>query len=159
MRTIKMWWWDYQRRQEYKRMTKDTRPKRSYSSYRWAISRDGDYHLPECPNCHTMQLWFDEETRKYICSKCQAEIMVYLEDGVVRVEDHRDENPEFPTLMVQDDAGQWHMGITNDAPWWWRRRRVYRDLHHGKDAHQHQYYVMTPLPKQHIGECQPEAAS
>ena len=66
---------------------------------------------------------------------------MYLEDGLRVIYDHRNGNVLFPTTLVTDELKTLHLGIADDAPWWWPRRGLWRDLQpDGKDAHGHEAY-------------------
>ena len=157
----------------------DRREKKSWSRAVYCMDRDGDLYLIECPMCNnTQSLWchrpwdiLTEEQRTsgqrdafcdtcgtmrrthFHCSRCSLGFDVHLEDGLHKVEDHRDGVPPLPTKAVQDDGGKWHLGIDKDAPWWWTRREVERDFNPatGKDAHGHEHYLAYPNPFQSCG--------
>lgn len=118
----------------------DRREKKTYSRTVYAINRDGDMYLVECPQCHNTQHLWKEQKKPFECNRCQIAFSVYTEDGVVRLKDHRAGNIPLPAVAVRDDQGTWHLGIAKDAPWWWTRRTVERDLHEGKDGHGHYPY-------------------
>ena len=145
---------------------KDRRPKKGYSKTVYAVDRDGDLYLVECPQCHdTQSILFnwryseerDEEgyrkgraitevvpPKTFQCYSCDIGFHVYLEDGLRFISDHRDGVPPLPSKVVWDDRGKIHLGISKDAPWWWNRREICRDLRDGKDAHGHHKYEIFP---------------
>jgi hypothetical protein len=125
--------------QEYKKV--DRRKKMEGASNVWLINRDGDYFVPECPTCHTTHLCFVKEKSYFECYMCSQFVSIYLEDGIILALDHRRGNIPLPTYVVIDDNNKWHIGIEEEAPSWWQRREIYRDLHNGKDAHGHHYYL------------------
>ena len=133
--------------------------------YRWgartvyAVNRDGDLGLVECPKCRKFQdIWFEEEEKRFRCSICDIGFTVYLEDGLQKIRDHRNGNVPTPATALRDDAGILHLGITRDAPWWWRRVEVYRDFNAktGKDGHGHHPYKIEALQHATCGEMQRE---
>lgn len=147
-------WWEFQAspqaiskslKRKYKlwKLT-DRRKKRNWSRKVYAANRDGDYYLIECPECHDQQrFYYVKENHNFECG-CGVIFQVYLEDGLLEIEEHRDGNLLLPTKMVQDDMGHWHTGITVDAPWWWTRRDLYPDLQeNGKDGHGHYEYKIV----------------
>lgn len=130
----------------------------------FAVNRDGDFFLVECPSCHATQgPWIIsgcarclEPGPHFHCDRCDIGFQVNLEDGVVRILDHRTGVPPLPTTLVRETSGTWHLGISRDAPWWWGRKELLRDLRDGKDAHGHAPYRVWPLP-QSAPEGVPEA--
>lgn len=159
------WDWTKRRRRQYKLV--DRRPKKSWHRTVYAVDRDGDLFLVECPQCHDTQSiifnWDYERQSTYVdsvpakvfqCSMCSIGFRVYLEDGLRRIVDHRDGVPPLPSKVVWDDNRTIHLGISGDAPWWWRRREIERDLHDGKDAHGHKPYELVPVtPQASPGSC------
>lgn len=158
----------------------DRREKKGWSRTVYAVDRDGDLFLVECPGCHQTQhllfnldldqpykerrikpkVWTDSVPPKtFQCSTCNIGFSVYLEDGIRRVRDHRDGTPPLPSTVVWDDQGTIHLGISASAPWWWKRREICRDLYDGKDAHGHYRYEVFPVkqPDSNLyAECRPE---
>jgi hypothetical protein len=152
----------------------DRRNKKTYSHAVYAVDRDGDLYLVECPKCHdTQHLIFNRksEGRLYTnavpvntfqCFLCDIGFWVYLEDGLREIKDHREGVPPLPSMVVRDDRGTIHLGIAKDAPWWWTRREICRDLHDGKDAHGHKRYEVFPcnptssMAGQCANSCPPE---
>lgn len=127
----------------------DNRPRDNYGTGKWAINRDGDYYLVECPSCHRQCISRDKAHGRFICSYCDIGFVVYTEDGAFSFRDYREGNVNFPANLVWDEAGNGYLGLTEDAPWWWRRRDIYRDLRKdGKDGHGHQLYETVPLSRQ-----------
>ncbi len=146
----------------------DRREKKSWSLNVWAIDRDGDLYLVECPQCHQTQhlvfnldldqsweqrnsdapkVWTEAVPPKtFQCCSCDIGFRVHLEDGIRQIRDHREGTPPLPSTVVWDDNGTMRLGITAEAPWWWQRREICRDLRpDGKDAHGHKRYVVFPL--------------
>jgi len=145
----------------------DRREKKGWSLQVYAIDRDGDLYLVECPKCHQTQhllfnldldqpweqrhsdapkVWTDAVPPKtFQCCTCSIGFRVHLEDGIRQIQDHREGTPPLPSVVVWDDNHKMHLGITADAPWWWKRREICRDLHGGKDAHGHKRYEVFPL--------------
>ena len=169
---VRRWWkyhgspmlWPKHARQSYDRWKRiDRRKKKVWSLTVYAANRDGDYYLIECPQCHRFQhLYYDQDKHRFECSPCNIEFQVYLEDGLLKILDHRDGNIPLPAKVVTDDSGRHHLGITEDAPWWWRRREIYRDYHPDteKDAHGHKQYVVFPrASRETMGESQPDTPS
>lgn len=168
------------RYRRYKRV--DRRPKKSWTLTVYAINRDGDYGIVECPQCHrTQHLLFNLDLdqsweqrnsgtpkvftqsvppKTFMCSGCSIGFRVHLEDGIRKIRDHRDGVPPFPATMVEDDNHKWHLGISADAPWWWNRRELYRDYNpkNGKDGHGHKPYEIFPVKPDDsmCGNCQSE---
>lgn len=166
----------------------DRREKKSWSRQVYCIDRDGDFYLVECPQCHDTQgLWChrpwdilteaqqeagikeapcdscggEPKRIHFHCGRCGIGIIVYTEDGLRKMRDHRDGVPPLPTHAVCDEGGKWHLGIYADAPWWWTRREVCRDYNPetGKDAHGHERYKTFPnTPQQSPGGMQCEQA-
>ena len=118
----------------------------------YLVNRDGDLGAVECPECHRLQgLGFDKISYLFECSYCGILFKVYLEDGLIKVRDHREGNIPLPGRCVEDDKGDYHLGIDKDAPWWWRRSRIYRDYNpkNGLDGHGHKPYdIIMPRPTQ-----------
>lgn len=154
LRRLAVYWvWSVLRGDPLRRLARrwrlrERRPKlRGYTSAKYAIDRDGDLFLVECPVCHDQGVFWDQERRVFACrggSMNGHAFRVYLEDGVRPIRDHRKGDVrEFPAAVVYDDAVKtWRLGLKRDAPWWWRRRDLYRDLHDGKDGHGHKPYVV-----------------
>lgn len=158
----------------------DRREKKAWSRTVYAVDRDGDLYLVECPQCHDIQsvhmysykeekpCWNCGKTGEthFHCSRCSGMgFNVYLEDGLRKIEDHREGNVSLPSKLVWDDNNKIHLGISANAPWWWRRREVWRDLQaNGMDAHGHKPYVVWQVDpewtkSQMIGEqCASERA-
>lgn len=137
---------------------KDRRPKSSYAHMRTIVNRDGDFFLMECPLCHSVDIRKDKEAGVFRCP--WHAFRAYPEDGVLDVRDFRN-GPivKWPMKAVQDpSSGKWYLGISADAPWWWRRREVCRDLQiNGKDAHGHRAYEVVALePPQYPSGLQQE---
>ena len=148
--SIRRWYRRWKRR--------DTRP-RDYGTVKWAIRRDGDYFLVECPSCHSQRLWFNKDRWAFECSRsyrCKTTFTVYTEDGVVELVDHRRGNVQFPARAKRDPGcGLYRLGIEFDAPWWWDGLRIERDLHGGWDAHRHQpYQIVGGTLEQKEEECE-----
>jgi len=138
----------------------DRRKKKSYSRTVYAVDRDGDLYLIECPKCHNTQTVVkyggrDEEPcnrcgkpgpTHFHCYRCPSDFGwdVYLEDGLRELKDHRDGNPPNPCIAVRDDNNTYRLGIDKEASWWWRRYEVWYDFNpdNGKDAHGHKPYVI-----------------
>jgi hypothetical protein len=135
----------------------DRRKKKSYSRTVYSIDRDGDLYLVECPQCHnTQSLSFyhckDEDYKPcrqcgiinryhFHCYHCPIGFSVWMEDGMRKIQDHREGNVPFPAKLVRDDNGVYRLGIDREAPWWWRRSSLWNDLQpNGKDAHGHKPY-------------------
>lgn len=144
------------------------RRKRGYGRTVYAVDRDGDLYLVECPQCHDTQslffnrhtdeerVWFDESMpdRVFHCSRCSIIFSVYLEDGLRKIRDHRTGNPPIPTRVVRDDMGAYHLGISVEAPWWWKRYEIWPDLQNegkkaGYDAHGHYPYKIEKFERPH----------
>jgi len=126
---------------------------RGYWNSKWAINRDGDLFLVECPVCHDQYVHYFQDERVFACSGGMGHrFRVHLEDGVRQLIDHRRDNiVHFPAVAVYDDAAKtYHLGISKDAPWWWKRKEVYRDLRpDGYDGHKHKLYeLLPPKPQQ-----------
>lgn len=132
---------------------KDRRKKQSWGTAKFAVNRDGDYFLVECPQCGTQDIWFNKAPA-FECEYCHIAFTVYLEDGIVKIRDHRKGNARLPASMVFDPGAQiWRLGITLDASWWWNRRQIQRDLHDdGMDAHQHREYTIVAQPRHEQSE-------
>jgi len=172
---VSRWWkyeaspmrWSDRARQcikEYKLV--DRRKKCSYSRSTYAVDRDGDMYLIECPQCHRIQslsVQYRGEAAPcprcgkhgqthFHCSFCPIGFSVYLEDGLREILDHRYDNPPNPSKVVRDDQGKYRMGIDTDAPWWWRRCTVYYDYNpeNGKDAHGHEPYTVWQISSEWI---------
>ena len=147
--------WAQDRYRRYKLV--DRRPK-SYSRIVYAINRDGDFYLVECPRCHKTQglgfNWSYEGKKPYSdisppktfqCHECDIGFWVHLEDGLRDILDHRMGTPSLPSVIVFDGKII-RLGLAKDAPWWWTRREIYRDLQpNGKDGHNHHPYEIFPL--------------
>ncbi len=133
-----------------------------YAASKWAVNRDGDFGLVECPVCHDQSVWFVKEECVFVCGGGRSDghrFLVYLEDGVVQLRDHRCGDIRYFPAIAVNDGKDWHLGLTRDAPWWWRRREVYRDLRaDGKDGHGHKPYVVLPSPSQLEASGREEAA-
>ncbi len=157
--------WQWLRRRWRKFRLVDRRPK-TWSRTVYAIDRDGDLFLVECPRCHATQhllfnldleqpweerngptpRYFTETVppKTFLCGACDIGFKVYLEDGIRQIRDHRKGVPPLPSVVVWDDNRTIHLGIAKDAPFWWQRREICRDLHDGKDAHGHKPYEIFP---------------
>lgn len=124
----------------------DHRKKRKWSQTVFLVNRDGDYFIVECPTCHSFQYLVVEEPNKNFECGCRTRFFVYLEDGLIRAKDYRQGNTPIPATMVRDESGNFYLGITEDSPWWWSRRTVYRDYdpETGKDNHGHSPYETLP---------------
>lgn len=168
-RRIKRWLVLHPIRIRYRRWAQRDRRKRWSGSgtRKYAINRDGDMFIVECPQCHRevgLSYKKNRETRKasFVCSHCAVWISVYLEDGVVEMRDHRKGNiPERAIAAYDPGASIWRLGIGRDAPWWWTRRTICRDLQaSGKDAHGHKTYrvVESTVKKCHSEATSPERA-
>ena len=165
-------WWKYEaspmrwprlireRIQEYNLI--DRREKCSYAHRTYAVDRDGDLYLMECPQCHQVQSvtvyhWQTDDPchrcgktgeTHFHCYHCSdIGFNVYLEDGLREILDHRTGNPPNPAKAVRDEQNKYRMGIDADAPWWWRRYEVWYDYNpkNGKDAHGHKPYVIWTI--------------
>jgi ribosomal protein S27E len=140
----------------------DRRKKKSYSSTVYAVDRDGDLYLVECPKCHNTQSVVITRRSDESCTRCGKEGIthfhcfrcsddfgwdVYLEDGLRELKDHREGNPPNPCIVVRDDSNVYRLGIDREAPWWWRRSQVWYDFNpdNGKDAHGHQPYFIWDI--------------
>lgn len=163
-------WWRYHLhprnavewgQQKYRRWRLTDRRKKGWARTVFAVNRDGDFFLVECPSCHETQGPRLEEKcercpterRHFHCDRCEIGFSVDLEDGVAKILDHREGTPPLPTTMVREEpAGVLHLGIAPDAPWWWVRRELCRDFRNGKDAHGHQPYTTWPLPRRDMAE-------
>jgi hypothetical protein len=158
------WHWTLRRYRKLKLI--DRRPKKGWNNTVYAVDRDGDLFLVECPKGHHTQHvffnWNYEEKKActnsvppktFECLSCGIGFRVYLEDGLRRIRDHRDGTPPLPSMVVWDDNHELHLGISKDAPWWWKRREIYRDLHDGKDAHGHKPYEIFPIQSNDMNEC------
>jgi len=123
----------------------DRRLKRSHPLIKYAINRDGDLFFVECPICHRQDCLEPEDSRVRGVFRCQFRdckhlFEVYTEDGVKTIFDHREGNLESKDILVLD-GDKLRAGINDDAPWWWRRYPIYRDLQeNGRDAHGHRPY-------------------
>lgn len=134
-----------------KTFKKRDRRKKSWGTTKYAINRDGDLFLVECPECHSQYVWFVEGSKVFECYKCRIRFSVYREDGVVRLVDFRKGNIQyFPRTAYRDFYPDhfYTLGIEGDAPWWWGKKAVYRDLHDGMDAHRHQPYKIIEQIKE-----------
>ncbi len=130
----------------YRRWQKqDHRPKRSGSAWlKFAICRDGDLYLVECPECHTQHVYYSERNKRFVCTRCGVYFTVCTEDGVVKLYDHRNDDVRTPARAVYDlGAKVYRLGIAEDAPWWWEKKEVCRDLRDGRDAHGHAPYQIV----------------
>ncbi len=137
---------------------KRDRRKKAWGLTKWAINRDGDFFLVECPKCHTQHVSYLKSRKLFECYKCKIIFSVYREDGVVKIIDHRKGNiKDFPRTSYRDIyPDSFHrLGIEGDAPWWWRKKAVYRDLHDGMDAHRHKPYKIIEQTKE-IDESSPQ---
>lgn len=160
----------------------DRREKKNYSRTVYAINRDGDMYVVECPSCNDHQgVWCFRPSERspdgsylreafcdicqsvrrmhFHCGRCGIGFDVHLEDGFCKIQDHRDGVPPFPTKLVIDDNGGYHMGISADAPWWWKRTDGYRDYNpeNGKDGHGHELYrIYRNPPQMGPGQCEQE---
>jgi len=151
----------------------DRRTKTGYTKTVYAVDRDGDLYLVECPQCHATQHivfnWnYDAKTpyttvlppKVFQCFSCSIGFRVYLEDGLRKIIDHRDGTPPLPSKVVWDDSGKIHLGISNDAPWWWRRREIFRDIQYVAmkgvmvpvDGHAHHPYEIIEMENHSISE-------
>ena len=157
----------------------DRRPKYKYGSLRvYAVDRDGDLYIIECPQCHQMQrlscyrkykdtgeilgegktdpTTIPREERccfcynpytHFHCHTCAIGFSMYLEDGLRELLDFREGNPPLPTHVVRaPESKTQYLGLEKDAPWWWTKREVYKDLHDGKDGHGHKPYESWACP-------------
>lgn len=145
-------------RRRYRRWRRIDRRKKSWGNYKWAINRDGDLFLTECPKCHSQNVSLNEKTKHFYCRKCDVIFEVYKEDGAVRIMDHRKGDVDFPAVAVWDKPCKvYRLGIRQDAPWWWESRAVLQDLHNGKDAHGHEKYkVVGSQPRESEIDTRPE---
>lgn len=126
----------------------DRRKKASYAHTKSAINRDGDLYLVECPVCGSQEVIRARDKTYFVCGR-DHRFRVYTEDGVVKLKDHRKGNIErFPVKVVYDEAHTARLGLEKDAPWWWRRVSIHRDLHNGKDAHSHHKYEVLQAREQ-----------
>jgi hypothetical protein len=170
-------WWKYEaspmrwpglirdRIKEYRLI--DRREKCSYAHRSYAVDRDGDMYLIECPVCHQTQsvtvYLLPEDKPCHNCGKMGEThfhcyhcsdfgFNVYLEDGLREILDHRTGNLPNPGIAVRDDQNKYRMGIDADAPWWWRRYEIYYDFNsaNGKDAHGHKPYVIWSIDPEWI---------
>lgn len=149
----------------------DRRKKIPYSHTVYVVNRDGDLYLVECPRCHNTQTVIAYRCHRSIpmgdgisdpcfscgkkdrthfhCFHCYSNFGwdVYLEDGLIECKDHRKGNPPNPCTVVRDDNKIYRLGIDKDAPWWWKRLSVWRDLNpeNGKDAHGHHPYEVWDI--------------
>lgn len=159
--------WAQRRHHEWKLV--DRRPKlRNYNRTVYAVNRDGDLGVVECPRCNQIQsLYYQRKDAEigntppgwFSCYSCDIIFKVYLEDGLRKIVDHREGVPPLPSIIVYDDTGIIHLGISADAPWWWHRAQIHRDFNpaNGKDGHGHQPYLIEPAPPQRgieLGCCQ-----
>ena len=125
---------------------KRDRRKKAWGITKYAINRDGDLFLVECPQCHRQCIQFVEKKKIFECYKCRIRFSVYREDGIVRLVDFRKGNIQhFPRTAYRDIDSEkfYRLGIENDAPWWWRKKAIYQDLHNGMDAHGHKPYKIV----------------
>jgi hypothetical protein len=149
LRPDNWWFWAKQWYKEWRLI--DRRKRLGWPRNVWAINRDGDLGLVECPKCNEFQtVTFCREDKSFECYVCDCHFDVYLEDGVVRLKDHREGNVKTPTKAVTDETGILRLGIDRDAPWWWERKEVYRDYNpdNGMDGHGHYPYAILP-PRPH----------
>ena len=132
----------------------DLRPRRKYGqNIKYAIDRDGDLFVVECPSCHSQESLEEEDKRCrgiFRCQKstCNTLFEVYTEDGVRVIHDYREGDLEKWAVLTYDND-RLCAGISEDAPWWWPRKVVTaRDLNRetGKDAHgHHPYYKLSRI--------------
>lgn len=128
---------------------KDRRPK-TFCHVKFAVDRDGDLFIIECPKCHS-QVYLDKEGEwgTFRCNYhgCRTLFQIYTEDGIRIIKDFRDGDLEKGAVLVYDNK-ELCAGIDADAPWWWPRRYLSgRDLRpNGKDAHGHKAYQILPDP-------------
>ena len=129
---------------QYRKWKKrDQRPKSNHAYTKYAINRDGDLFLVECPQCGNQVTKWIESERHFCCfmNDCWIAFRVDTEDGVIKLFDHREGNIALSKTIAYDPAGQWRIGIYDDAIWWWDKRTLYRDLQpSGRDAHDHGKY-------------------
>ncbi len=126
----------------------DTRNKRRRPNVKYAIDRDGDLFLVECPVCHFEDaLHYNGEF--FECCRgihCESRFLVDTEDGVFSFLDHREGEVPLPTRVLKFDE-EWHCGIDESVFWFLPSRIIYkRDLigTTGKDCHGHNYYRILP---------------
>jgi hypothetical protein len=125
----------------------DPRPRRKYGpNIKFAINRDGDLFVVECPVCHRQDGLESEDERVkgvFRCrlSTCNTLFDVYPEDGIKAIFDFREGDLEKGSALVWDN-GKLCAGINEDAPWWWQRDYIQnKDLQStGFDAHGHRLY-------------------
>ena len=152
-------WYEWLKTRYTEWRLRDRRKKLGWSRTVYVVNRDGDFGLIECPQCNQFQtLYFQRETRDFDCCTCGLRFDVYLEDGLVKMQDHREGNLPTPGTCVEDNTGRWHIGIAEDAPWWWKRKSIHRDFNPntGRDGHDHYpYAILPPRPQQPgPGDCE-----
>ena len=130
---------------------KRDRRKKSSGTTKYAINRDGDLFLVECPECHRQHVWYEKGKKGFECYKCRIIFSVYREDGVVKLVDFRKGDIQyFPRTAYREFYPDhlYVLGIEGDAPWWWGKKAIYRDLHDGMDAHRHRAYKIMERTKE-----------
>lgn len=141
-------------------MEHDHREQRHHPNIKYAIDRDGDLYIVECPVCHMEDaLYWNAKEELFECERgmhCQAKFKVYTEDGVFKFLDHRNGDIPYKNYVVFKIDNEWHAGINEKVFWFFPKRNLYhRDLvkERGKDAHGHDYYLILPaLPNQPYSE-------
>ena len=148
---LNTWTWACNRYESW-RLIDRRRKLRNWSRTVYAVNRDGDLGLVECPVCHNYQnIIYSKQLHAFECCLCVMTFQIYLEDGLLTIRDHREGNVKTPAKVVTDDHGIKHLGISRDAPWWWERREAYRDYNpkNGKDGHGHEPYKLLGPPRPH----------
>jgi hypothetical protein len=141
-------------------MTKDNRPRRHSPRVKYAIDRDGDLFIVECPVCHYENgLYWNSEEKFFECERgvhCQAKFKVYTEDGIIKFLDHKEGDIPYKNYTIFKIDSEWHAGINEEVFWFFPKRVLYRRdlvLNNGKDSHGHDYYLILPtLPNQPYSE-------
>lgn len=153
-------WYRYLRKKWFRWKRRDRRP-HCTGDRKFAINRDGDLFLVECPRCHRQDVFPLRNVRPirykgmrlkpFDCCICgyggdDGLFFVNPEDGVVKLRDYRRGNLVFPATVVYDEYGHGYLGIWPDQPWWWRARDIYPDLRDGRDGHGHAPYITREMP-------------
>lgn len=123
------------------------------------VDRDGENFFIECPDCHSTDL---NSMRLISCKKCHTHFTLYFEDGFkdqdvftdgypvsdrekVKIIALKGKNDYFKHILYPKYDNDGDLKKLKDKYPEMRIITIYRDLHNGKDAHQHQKYKKYAL--------------